>query len=188
MTLSNPDLAFAKLGRSSFDKLDSETPQIHVLAGGQVDGPNLGIRDQNGERHFLQRFALRAHGGYDPVAAMRFALEHQNPLEAGAVISDGQSLFPETSYSLLQASDPKVLLWALKPAEEGIDHGIIARLWNVSDGAATSQLRLTPAVVGAQRTTHIETDLEAVPLAADGSVPTRFSKQQLQTYRIQLKR
>nr|WP_269840404.1 glycosyl hydrolase-related protein [Paucibacter sp. M5-1]MCZ7883058.1 hypothetical protein [Paucibacter sp. M5-1] len=187
MTLSNADLAFAKLGRSTDAKLDSETPQINVLAGGQVDGPSLGIQDQNGASQFLQRFALRAHGGYDSVAAMRFALEHQNPLQAGAVISDGQNLCPATSYSLLQASDPRVLLWALKPAEDGIDHGIVARLWNMSNGPATSQLRLAPAVAGAHRSTHIETDLEPVPLAADGSVPTRYAKQQLQTYRIQLK-
>ena len=187
MTLSNADLAFAKLGRSTVNKLDSQTPQIHVLAGGQVDGPWLGIQDQNGASQFLQRFALRAHGGYDPVAAMRFALEHQNPLQAGAVISDGQKLFPEASYSLLQASDPRVLLWALKPAEEGIDHGIVARLWNVSDSPATSQLRLTPGVAAAQRSSHVETDLEAVELAADGSVPTQYAKQQLQTYRIRLK-
>lgn len=44
MTLSNADLAFAKLGRSTVAKLDSTTPQINVLAGGQVDGPWLGIR------------------------------------------------------------------------------------------------------------------------------------------------
>lgn len=187
MTLSNPDLAFAKLGRSTVAKLDSTTPQINVLAGGQVDGPALGIQHQNGASHFLQRFALRAHGGYDPVGAMRFALEHQNPLQAGAVISEGQSLYPETRYSLLQASDPNVLLWALKPSEEGINHGVIARLWNVSNTPATSQLRLTPGLHSAQRSTHIETDLEAITPAADGSVPTRFARQQMQTYRLKLK-
>ena len=186
MTLSNADLAFAKLGRSSATLLDTQTPQLNVLAGGQVDGPNLGIRDQNGERHFLQRFALRAHGGYDPVAAMRFALEHQNPLQAGAVISEGQKIYPETGYSLLQLSDPNVLLWALKPAEEGIADGVIARLWNVANTPATSQLRLSVGMLGAQRTTHIETDLETLPLAADGSLATRFAKQQLQSFRLRL--
>ena len=32
---------------------------------------------------FVNRYAFRTHAAYDPVAAMRFALEHQNPLVAG---------------------------------------------------------------------------------------------------------
>ncbi len=65
MTLSNPDLAFARLGNSTAASLDTATPQINLLAGGQVDGRSLGIHDQNGASYFLQRFALRAHGEYD---------------------------------------------------------------------------------------------------------------------------
>lgn len=52
VTLSNPDLAFAKLGRSTATALDTATPQINVLAGGQVDGRYLGIQDQNGASYF----------------------------------------------------------------------------------------------------------------------------------------
>jgi alpha-mannosidase len=133
VTLSNPDLAFAKLGNSTVTSLDTATPQINVLAGGQVDGRSLGIQDQNGASHFLQRFALRPHGGYDPVAAMKLALEHQSPLVTCAVISKDGAAYPATEYSLLTLSDPSVLLCAVKPAEEGIDKGVIVRLWNLSD-------------------------------------------------------
>lgn len=189
VTLSNPDLAFAKLGYSDVTHLDSDTPQINVLAGGQVDGRNLGIRDQNGADRFLQRFALRAHTGYDQPAAMRFALEHQNPLVAAPVISDDRAKtpYPETTYSLLSISDPNVLLWALKPAEEGINQGIVARLWNLAEAPAKTTLVFTPALDSAQRTTHIETNLETVPLTADAKLSADFARQQIKTYRLRLR-
>jgi len=188
ITLSNPDLAFAKLGHSTLTSLDTTTPQINVLAGGQIDGPSLGIRGQNDETHFLQRFALRAHADYDQVAAMKFALEHQNPLVAAPILSKKNTCpYDEKSYSLLTISDPNVLLWSVKVAEEGIDHGVIARLWNLADKPATAQLAFTPGVATARRTTHIETDLEPVAIANDGTVPTSYARQQLQTYRLQQK-
>ena len=184
VTLSNPDLAFAKLGRSTIAALDTETPQFNVLAGGQIDGPNLGIRAQNGATYFLQRFALRPHGAYDPAAAMKFALEHQNPFVTGKLIGKDAGPYPADTYSLLTVSDSNVLLWAVKPAEEGIDRGIVARLWNVSDAPVAAKLALTPGLARAQRTTHIETDLEPVTLDGESAMPATFARQQLQTYRL----
>jgi alpha-mannosidase len=184
VTLSNPDLAFARLGRSTPTVLDATTPQINVLAGGQIDGANLGIRAQNGATHFLQRFALRPHGGYEQVAAMKFALEHQNPFITGDLSGSATGPFPADTFSLLTVSEPNVFLWAVKPAEEGIDRGIVARLWNVSDSPATATITLTGGLSSAQRTTHVETDLERVPLTAAGTLPATFARQQLQTYRL----
>ena len=183
VTISNADLAFAKLGNSTADSLDTQTPQVNVLAGGQVDGSWLGIRAQNGNTHFLQRFALRPHGKYDPVAAMKFALEHQNPLVTGPVISGNESLYPADSYSLLTVTDPGVLVWAIKPAEEGIGAGVIVRLWNVANTPAKTMLTLSPGIASAKRTTHIETNLESIPVA-DGGMVAEFAPQQLQTYRL----
>jgi alpha-mannosidase len=77
-----------------------------------------------------------------------------------------------------------VLLWAVKPAEEGIDRGVMVRLWNVSDAPATATLTLASGLSSAQRTTHIETDLEPVTLTAAGALPANFARQQLQTYRL----
>ncbi len=184
LTISNADLAFAKLGNSTITDLDITTPQLNVLAGGQVDGRSLGIRGQNGQDHFLQRFALRPHGGYDQVAAMRFALEHQNPFVTGAVISKGEAPYPETSYSLLTIDNPNVLLWALKVADDGIERGVVARLWNLSDAPAKATLRFMPGITTVHHTTHIETDLEATALTANGALPMQFTRQQLQTYRV----
>ncbi len=187
VTISNPDLAFAKLGRSTVTDLDTTTPQINVLAGGQVDDRWLGIQDQNGASYFLQRFALRAHGGYDPSAAMRFALEHQNPFVTGPVMGEESAPFPESSYSLLAVSEPGTILWSVKPSEEGIGEGIITRLWNVTSNPAHAVLTLTPGLTSACRTTHIETDLEELALTPEGDLQTHFARQQLQTYRLRMK-
>jgi alpha-mannosidase len=186
VTLSNADLAFAKLGRSTATALDTATAQLNVLAGGQVDGPSLGIPAQNGATYFLQRFALRPHGAYDQVAAMKFALEHQNPFVTGALIGPTTGPFPADTFSLLTVSDPSVLLWAVKPAEEGMDRGLIARLWNLSDAPATATVTLSPGLSSASRTTHIETDLEPVALTPARALPATFARQQLQTYRLTL--
>lgn len=186
VTISNADLAFAKLGRSTFDALDTTTPSLHALAGGQVDGRNLGIHDQNGATRFLQRFALRPHGAYDQTAAMRFALEHQNPLVASAVIGGETGAYDGKTYSLLTVSNPDTLLWAVKPAEEGIDRGIIVRLWNLSDSPAQARLALSPGLAAVQLTTHIETDLAPVPLVGDAA-DLDFARQQLQTYRLTIR-
>ena len=98
VTLANADCAFARLGQSTATNLDTATPQINVLAGGQVDGSWLGIRGQNGATHFLQRFALRPHGAYDQTAAMKFALESQNPLVTAPIIGITNSPYPATNY------------------------------------------------------------------------------------------
>ncbi len=184
VTLSNWDCAFVRPGFSTPTALDTATAQLNVLAGGQVDGPELGIPAQNGAAHFLQRFALRAHRGYNPVAAMRFSLEHQNPPVTGSVSGKSPAPLPANSYSLLTVSDPGVLLWAVKLAEEGFKRGVIARLWNVSDAPAKAVLTLQMGLSSAQRTTHIETDLEPVPLDRTAALPVTFARQQLQTYRL----
>ncbi len=183
VTLSNSDLAFAKLGRSTVKELDTVTPQLRFLAGGQIDGPNLGIHGQNGATNFLQRFALRPHGVYDQVAAMKFALEHQNPFITGALTGPATGPFPADMFSLLTVSNPNVLLWALKPAEEGIDGGVVARLWNLADQPEETTIGLASGLASARQTTHIETDLTEVPVT-DGQVNARFARQQLQTFRL----
>ncbi len=181
VTLSNADTYFMRLGNSTVSVLDTATPQISPLAGGQVDGVGLGIQNQGGDTRFLQRFALQTHGAYDGASAMRFSLEHQNPLVVGAVT--GGAAYPETSYSLVQISDPNVFLWALKPAEEGIGAGIIARVWNVADSASNFSLAVANPLLGAKRATHIETDTGDATVT-NGALNTSAAARQLQTYRL----
>jgi alpha-mannosidase len=181
VTLSNADTAFMRLGRSTVKELDTATPQISPLVGGQVDGPKLGIPRQGGDTHFLQRFALQTHGHYDAASAMRFALEHQNPLVAAPV--SGGSAYPEDAFSALSCSNPDVLLWALKPAEEGIAQGLIARVWNLSARPANFTITTWRPLARAERTTHIETNLESVRLR-NGALSAVAAPQQFQTYRL----
>jgi alpha-mannosidase len=133
VTLSNWDCAFVRLGRSTPDALDTATAQLHVLAGGQVDGDQLGIRNQNGATHFLQRFALRPHRGYDPSPPC--ASPSNTKIRPSPAWS--RPSFRGAARRFLLASDrerSRVSCSGLvKPAEEGIGHGIIARLWNVTD-------------------------------------------------------
>ena len=183
LTLSSTDCAFMKTGNSTDSTLDPNPTQLSVLAGGQVDGPKLGIPNQGGDSLFTQRFALGTHRAFDAAQAMRFSLEHQNPLVAGTVSSSGGT-YPATTYSLLSLSDPAVLLWSVKPAEEGIGQGMIARLWNQAATSKTITLRTRPKLQSARRTTHVETNLTSVALT-NGAVKTTLPPNALQTYRLQ---
>jgi len=184
VTLSNADCYFMRLGNSTSDRLDTTTPQMSPLAGGQVDGTQLGILNQGGDSHFLQRFALQTHGAFDPASAMRFSLEHQNPLVTGRVT--GGNFYPETSFSLLTISDPHVLLWALKPAEDGMDAGVVARVWNFS--AEPRAFALRPSIrwlADATQLSHIETPIGPATVA-DGALQDTLAAQQLKTYALRL--
>jgi alpha-mannosidase len=157
ITLSNADLYAMKLGNSTVSTLDTITPEFSVLIRGNI-AAGAGVNNQGDETYYLHRFALRSHDAYDPVAAMKFSLEHQNPLIAAEVT--GGSQYPEDNYSLLNISDPNVLLWALKPAEEGINEGVVARVWNVSSLPREFTLSFVDSSVNSvKNTTHIETDI-----------------------------
>ncbi len=185
VTLSNADCYFMQYGRSTPSRLDTTTPLLSVLAGGQVDGAGLGMQDQDGDSTFLQRFALQPRDAYDPAGAMRFALEHQNPLVTG-MISPGPTdapeagLYPETVFSLLSLSDPDVLLWALKPADDL--PGVTARLWNLATAPAPVTLSMNRFPLDrAYGTTHIETPVRQIDLA-NGELSETLERSQLRTY------
>jgi hypothetical protein len=168
------------LGNSTFDSLDTTTPQISALVGGRVANGDNGLPNQGGDTHFLQRFALRTHSGYNPASAMRFAVEHQNPLVTEPV--GGGGAYSERAYSLLTVSNPDVLLWALKPADDGIEQGVIARVWNPSASAASFSLSWLPGYFEqAKLVSHIETPLEDAPLT-DGVLSASLAPQQLKTF------
>ncbi|MBZ0287462.1 MAG: hypothetical protein K8I30_07595, partial [Anaerolineae bacterium] len=184
VTLSNWDCQYVNLGNSSPTSLDIVTPRLQVLAGGQVDGGQWGIRNQGLDALFLQRFALQTHGAYDPAAAMRFSLEHQNPLVAGEVTGGNQ--YPETNFSLLSTSNPNVLLWALKPADDGIGEGVITRWWNVTNANQNLAFSLPGApITSAEKVSHIETPQGAATVNA-GVLQSAFAPQQMQTFLLQV--
>ncbi|HVN78741.1 MAG TPA: glycoside hydrolase [Terriglobia bacterium] len=187
VTLAKADCLFMKTGSSTLTSLDVTTPQINVLVGGQIDGPNLGVYNQGGDGYFLQRFALRTHGAYDQTEAMKFGLEHQNPLVAGPVTGSSTS-YSENSHSLLTVSDPNVLLWALKPSEDGIlNAGIALRVWNMSDSTSNPTVRLTGwDIHSSQHATHVETVTDEVPVA-DSSLIITVPGNAIETYLIRVR-
>ncbi len=180
MTLSNADCLFMQLGNSTVSTLDINTPQLTVLAGGKVDG--YGADAQAGDAYFLQRFALRAHDAYDPTAAMKLALEHQNPLVTGAIT--GGTDYPETSFSLINFSNSNVLLWALKPAEDGIAQGVMARVWNMASAQAACAISVPAgSVQTAKHVSHIETPIANLAVAGGGLNDT-LAAQQIKSYQL----
>jgi alpha-mannosidase len=187
VTVSNWDDSFMRYGASDLDSLDTTTPQLSVLAGGQTSGPTLGIPNQGGDSYFLQRFAISTHASYNQTAAMKFSLEHQNPLVAGAVAGAGNAsrTYPELSYSFVNVSNPNVLLWALKPAEDGIAGGVVARVWNQGDVPANYQISLARPIVSADRVTHIETRIASAAVGG-GVLNATANQQQIQTHLLHL--
>ena len=175
VTISNRDLGFFQLGNSNITHLDTLTATIKMLAGAKHALPGKGFKNQGGYDHFLQRFALTTHNGFNQTNAMKFSLEHQNPLVARKVT--GGDFFHETQYSLLRISHPDVLLWALKPAEEGIERGITCRIWNMKKSPVVTNIE--GKVEPVQELTHIETPVRK---------PDNTLKQlQMKTYLLKVK-
>jgi alpha-mannosidase len=183
VTVSAWDSPFFRTGNSTVDHLDAVTPSIRCLVG-RTEPCAIGIDQQNFDTRFVRRFALRTHGAWDGGTAMRLALEHQTPLVATPVTGAASAPLPATTWSMLSLDDPNVLLWALKPAEEGIHSGIIARVWNVADTPRTMTLALPPfGIAEARHATHIETDLD-LAAAPNGNVTETLARQQMRTWRL----
>jgi alpha-mannosidase len=182
VTLANADCLFMKMGNSTVTTLDTASPQISALVGGQIDGANLGIPEQGGDSRFVQRFALQSHADYDEATAMRFALAHQNPLLA-APVTGQQPRYPETMFGLLTISDPNVLLWSLKPAEDGIENaGIAMRVWNLNGTQAEFTADLgSSQIAAAQHATHIETPTGKATII-NGGLTATAAAHALETY------
>lgn len=182
--ISNRDAYFMKTGNSTSTRLDDSTAQIKILATAQVDNW-LGMVNQDGDSYFEHFLALKPHAGnFDAIAAMRFSLQHQNPLIAGKIT--GGTGYDEKQFSLLTVSDINALVWALKPAEEGIDKGIIVRLWNLADENKPVIISANDPMAKTFSTTHIETDDKIIPVT-NGKLNTVIGHNRLQTFRIFLK-
>jgi alpha-mannosidase len=199
MMLSNRDAFFMKTGKSKVDSLDYTTPQINILAAGQVDAPNLGMINQDGESKIENLFALRPYNGaYDPASSMRFSLEHQDPLTSGKITGEYDRQFSVSDpndvawavnrgyrhqFSLFAVSDPNVLVWAAKPAEEGIERGIILRIWNMGDKDSNCTISSDREIKDCRQTTHIEVDGEEIKPVL-GKINTTVGHNRIQTFRV----
>jgi alpha-mannosidase len=187
MTLSNWDSPFFQLGNSSVSTLDVSTPRIKAMVGGRAAPDTRGFGGQDGDTYFKNRYSLRRHDAYDQAGVMRMALEHQNPLVAEKLTGNADGPFPESNYSLLTVSDSNIVLWALKPAEEGItdveNGGIIVRAWNLAENTRAFHLTVNGTLTAALKTTHIETNLTNVAVSGS-TISDTLPSQWMQTYRL----
>jgi alpha-mannosidase len=187
VTLSNRDCYFMQIGNSTLDFLDEHSGTLNVLAGGRAVLPGRGIANQDGDRMFNQSFAIGTHTFYSEVAEMQFALAHQNPLVAGRVSGESGN-YPPVLFSYLTITDPEVLLWALKPAEEGYERrGIVARLWNFGDGPTNENIVFHTNISESYETSHVETDIIDTPHSGSGfkiNIPAKA----MNTYRARFDR
>jgi alpha-mannosidase len=181
VTLSNADTLLMKLGNSSIATLDSTTPSVTVVAGGQFEG----LPNQGGDSNFLQRFALGTHRAFSAAESMRFSLAHQNPLIAGEVTGQ-RAVYPEKAYSLLSVSDKNVLVWALKPAQDGGVGRVALRLWNLGNTGSKVTVKFAKLLEKRNQVTHIETPLASAVGGQENQLVVDCAAQQLNTYLVEL--
>ncbi len=206
VTVSNLDCCFFKFGDSTPRKLDTKHARLRFLIGGQVDGPKLGIRSQNGDSSFMQRFSIGVGAlGKKVREPMAWALERTNPLVA---IPLGEAS-PGNGERLTNPLEPlvevgqrnkdlpnSVMLWALKPPEDSGSNksrSFVLRVWNVANESREAVVKVK-GLASAQPITHIETPLDPVRSVAGEEIKIvlgeRFSVklagQQMMTFLVEL--
>ena len=93
---------------------------------------------------------------------------------------------PGTNFSFLTITNPNTLLWALKPAEEGMEtNGAVVRVWNLANTTANTNFIFNDNIMDAKNITHIETDVSEASFS-DQTVSTTVGKNQLKSYRVKL--
>ena len=185
ITLSNWDAGFVKVGTSSVTAFSLPATQLRVLAIGGSELAYAAITDQGGDTTFVNRFALQGSAAaYDGPAAMRFALAHQNPLQAVALpVGQTRRPFSALTQSWLSVSSPNVVVTAFKPVEEG-RRGLAVRVWELT-GTATD-FTIDASALNADRawsTSLIETDLVSTSVS-NGAITAHADANQMVTYRF----
>jgi len=103
------------------------------------------------------------------------------------ISGDIDAVLPADKYSFLQIANPNMILWALKPAEEGIkNNGLIARVWNLNDASVKSELRFNKKLSSANETTHVEVNMNRVSFNQN-KLMINTQGQQMKTFRVKLK-
>ncbi|MCF8374644.1 MAG: T9SS type A sorting domain-containing protein [Bacteroidales bacterium] len=181
LTISNLGAQFFKLGNSTITTLDETSNKIQFLAAGKVAYGTLGINSQGGDQYFRYQFSLQPKPGiFNQTASMKMSLEHQNPLVCGEVA--GGASYNSITFSLFNITEPDVLLWALKPSEEGAANGIIARVWNQADSGSVTIDGSLP-VLSAYNTSHVETDINSATLV-NGNLSESIGEQEIKSFRL----
>jgi len=89
-------------------------------------------------------------------------------------------------FSLLNISDLNVQMWAVKPSEEGIEQGVILRVWDMSNSDKETIISSPLVIQSAQNTTHIETNISDIKLMSN-KIKTTVGHNRMQTFRLTFK-
>ena len=130
---------------------------------------------------------MNIKGAFKKFESMRSSLEFQQPLIAGMVSGENKAPLPSNKYALMEATAPGIILWALKPSEEGARiNGIIARVWNLNESLSKSGLKFNRSISSAIETTHVEVDRKAIPFKKN-VIFIEAGSQQMKTYRVKFR-
>ena len=189
VTVSNLDCCFFKFGDSTPNGLDTKHSRVRFLIGGQIDGPKLGIRSQNGDTSFVQRFSIGVNSvGNNVRHPMEWALERTNPLVAIPLTRNSLQKSKSSANSLASFVEVgqrekdlpnSVMLWALKPAEDfGTNETgkIVLRLWNVANEPREALVKVK-GLTSVQAVTHVETPIDPARSVNEARVETVPGKQ-----------
>jgi len=187
VTLSQADSGLVEFGHrtTTEDPLEPDISNSTVLAMA-LDNTfdwNEAIRDQAGDTHFVFRYSLRGHaGGFDPVAAVRFGWDDDNPLLASSLAAGQQGDLPADLHSFISISEANVILAGLKAAEED---GLILRLWECAGEDTTASVSVAGLgrLVAARQTDLMEHDLAELPVT-DNSLEVAVSARGVTTVRL----
>jgi alpha-mannosidase len=139
-----------------------------------------------GAKKFNYHFSIMPHaGGFNSVQSMKMALAHQNPLTSGLVTGSSGSN-KQLSFSLLNTTDPNLILWSVKPAEEGIKDGYITRFWNLKNEPVNDVINFFRPIKTAFKISSIETNQEEIK-SNDQSLEMNFNNNQIQSFRLKVK-
>ena len=76
-----------------------------------------------------------------------------------------------------------MLLWAVKPHDDGIEHGMVARMWNQASEVARTHLTTAASLSSALRVSRIETPVEALAVA-NGVIETTIRPCRMEAYSL----
>lgn len=125
-------------------------------------------RDQGGVTHFVFRYSLRAHNGYNPEETVRFAWERTKGLLSVTVPSPSSGILPQDQHSFVNVvSEEKVILTNCKIPEENPGKGAIIRLWNLGEKDSPVQVNASDMwkISSAERTDMLERTQESLKFA-----------------------
>ena len=87
VTVSNADAYFMKIGRRVRKQRSTRTRRRSMFWQADKLTVHRSWNSESGRRFkfLMQRFALQTHSAFNQTDAMKFSLEHQNPLVAGMI-------------------------------------------------------------------------------------------------------